>query len=112
VRTASRIDVPSTRTIASAGPVPVAGVAWAPDIGIERVELQIDDDPWVSAELSEPLSDDTWRQWQVMWDAPPGLHRLRVRATDRSGFTQPEAPRPVAPDGAEGWHTRRVTVEG
>jgi hypothetical protein len=110
VRTQSRIDVPNTRSLPGPGPVPIAGVAWAPNIGIETVEVQIDDDPWIPAELSEPLSGDTWRQWQVMWDATPGLHRIRVRATDRTGATQPETPRPVAPDGATGWHTRRITV--
>jgi DMSO/TMAO reductase YedYZ molybdopterin-dependent catalytic subunit len=110
VRTQSRIDVPAGRTLATPGPTPVAGVAWAPNVGIERVEVQIDDGPWIEAELSEPLSEDTWRQWQVMWDATEGLHRLRVRATDRTGATQPETPRPVAPDGATGWHTRRITV--
>jgi DMSO/TMAO reductase YedYZ molybdopterin-dependent catalytic subunit len=112
IRTQSRIDVPTSRTTLRPGPVPIAGVAWAPNVGIASVEVQVDDGPWQQAELSEPLSDDTWRQWLLMWDATPGLHRLRVRATDRTGATQPEGPRPVLPDGAEGWHTRRVTVEG
>ena len=112
VRTQSRIDVPTTRATLRPGPVPVAGVAWAPNVGIASVEVQVDDGPWQQAELSEPLADDAWRQWQYVWDATPGLHRLRVRATDRTGATQPEGPRPVLPDGAEGWHTRRVTVEG
>jgi DMSO/TMAO reductase YedYZ molybdopterin-dependent catalytic subunit len=110
VRTQSRIDVPTNGSTVRPGPVPIAGVAWAPDTGIERVEVRVDDGPWVPAQLSEPLSNDAWRQWVLTWDATPGLHTIRVRATDRTGFTQPEGPRPVAPDGAEGWHTRRVTV--
>ena len=110
VRTQSRIDVPTNGSTVRPGPVPIAGVAWAPDTGIERVEVRVDDGPWVPAELSEPLSNDAWRQWVWTWDATAGLHTIRVRATDRTGFTQPEGPRPVAPDGAEGWHTRRVTV--
>ena len=112
VRTQSRIDVPTSRSALRPGPVPVAGVAWAPNVGIAAVEVQVDDEPWQQAELSEPLSDDTWRQWLYLWEATPGLHRLRVRATDRTGATQPEGPRSVLPDGAEGWHTRRLTVEG
>jgi hypothetical protein len=44
------------------------------------------------------------------WDAAPGPHELEVRATDRSGYTQTEERRPVAPDGATGWHRVRVTV--
>jgi len=81
-------------------------------VGVAAVEVQVDYGPWQPAQLSEPLSDDAWRQWLFEWDATPGIHRLRVRATDRSGATQPEGPRPVLPDGAEGWHTRRITVEG
>ena len=110
VRTQSRIDVPANGTTVRPGPVPIAGVAWAPDTGIESVEVRIDDGPWVPAELSEPLSNDAWRQWVLTWDATPGLATIEVRATDRTGFTQPEGPRPVAPDGAEGWHTVRITV--
>ena len=40
------------------------------------------------------------------WDATPGEHRIRVRATDADGETQTEEERPPAPDGATGWHTR------
>jgi DMSO/TMAO reductase YedYZ molybdopterin-dependent catalytic subunit len=111
VRTQSRIDVPTGQSPLRAGTLPVAGVAWAPGIGIARVEVQVDEGPWVDATLSESLSDDAWRQWVVEWDADPGFHVVRARATDRSGFTQPSAVLPVAPSGAQGWHTRRVTVQ-
>lgn len=110
VRTQSRIDVPANGADLQPGPVTVAGVAWAPDVGITAVEVQVDDEPWRPADLSEPLADDAWRQWRIEWNATPGMHRLRVRATDGTGATQPEGPRPVMPDGAEGWHTRRVNV--
>ena len=55
-------------------------------------------------------SVDTWVQWSWRWDARPGEHTLQVRATDAGGETQPEQRRPVAPDGATGWHTVKVTV--
>ena len=93
-----------------AGPPGGGGVAWAPHRGVDRVEVQIDDGPWVEAELSAEISDNSWRQWKVDWDALPGRHRLRVRATDGEGVTQTEMRRPPAPDGATGWHTVQVTV--
>ena len=44
------------------------------------------------------------------WDARPGLHNLRVRATDNSGATQtPQRAYPV-PNGASGWDSVVVTV--
>ncbi|MGH8957789.1 MAG: molybdopterin-dependent oxidoreductase [Acidimicrobiia bacterium] len=108
IKTQSRIDVPR-RNIA-VGPVTIAGVAWAPNIGIEAVEVQVDNGPWTEAQLSEPLTADAWIQWQLEHDFAPGSHRIRVRATDRGGFTQTETPVPPAPNGAEGWHTVTVTA--
>jgi hypothetical protein len=35
----------------------------------------------------------------------PGSHRLVVRATDRSGYTQTAARADVVPNGATGWDT-------
>jgi DMSO/TMAO reductase YedYZ molybdopterin-dependent catalytic subunit len=110
IRTQSRIDTPRTGARVPAGPGVVAGVAWAPTRGIERVEVQVDDGPWRHADLGVALADATWVQWRVGWEATPGRHRLRVRATDANGATQPEERRPVAPDGATGWHTAEVEV--
>ena len=108
VKTQSRIDRPGTRL--DAGPTVIAGVAWAPRAGIDAVEVQIDDGPWQQATLAGDLGVDVWRQWWLAWDATPGRHRLRCRALDGTGAVQTEQRRPVAPDGATGWHTRMVTV--
>ncbi len=42
----------------------------------------------------------------------PGRHTLTVRATDGTGTTQPERRTATMPDGAQGWHSVVVTVEG
>ena len=111
VKTQSRIDTPRGQRV-TAGRIVVAGVAWAPHRGISRVEVQLGRDaPWVDAEMSEPLSDDAWRQWNVEWDATEGNHSVSVRATDGEGALQDEATRPPAPDGATGWHTVSVGVD-
>jgi DMSO/TMAO reductase YedYZ molybdopterin-dependent catalytic subunit len=112
IKTQSRIDVPRGGTKVDAGEVAVAGVAWAPGRGITKVEVQVDDGPWNEAELGPGLSDATWRQWVYRWDATPGDHKVRVRATDGDGETQTGDVAPVEPDGATGWHTRTVGVRG
>lgn len=108
VKTQSRIDRPGGSI--AAGPTVIAGVAWAPHSGIAGVEVQIDEGPWQQATLAGDLGVDAWRQWWLPWQATPGRHRVRCRATDAGGVVQTEERRPVAPDGATGWHTRTVTV--
>ncbi|WP_211262587.1 molybdopterin-dependent oxidoreductase [Nitriliruptor alkaliphilus] len=110
IKTQSRIDVPRHGASLAAGPVAVAGVAWAGDRGIERVEVSVDDRAWEQAELADELAPTTWRQWRLRWDAEPGEHTLRVRATDGTGETQTDQVRPPAPDGATGHHTIRISV--
>jgi DMSO/TMAO reductase YedYZ molybdopterin-dependent catalytic subunit len=108
IKTMSRIDTP--RVAAGHGRVAVAGVAWAQHKGIARVEVQVDDGPWQPAKLAAQDTIDTWRQWVYMWDATPGSHVLRVRATDKTGYTQTSDEAPPAPDGASGWHTVTISV--
>ena len=111
VKTQSRIDTPRSGTPVSAGQtVPIAGVAWAPDTGIETVEVQVDDGEWQEAELGESLGVNAWRQWLLPWEATEGRHLIRVRATDSSGYTQTPEPAPPAPSGATGWHQITVTA--
>jgi len=110
IKTQSRIDVPRARNRLTAGPVTVAGVAWAQHRGIRRVEVRVDDGPWREAELAPAVSVDTWVQWSWRWEATPGEHRLQVRATDATGDTQTEWRQDVVPDGATGWHEVRVKV--
>ena len=112
ILTQARIDVPQQGASVKGGMTAVAGVAWAPDRGIIKVEVQDDDHPWAAAELSTPISDATWVQWLYRWQATPGQHRLRVRATDGSGKVQDARVTRPAPDGARGYHTIGVTVEG
>jgi DMSO/TMAO reductase YedYZ molybdopterin-dependent catalytic subunit len=111
IKTQSRIDTPAQSAAFEPGPRQVAGVAWAPYRGISKVEVRLGEDTdWVEARLSEPLSDNCWRQWVVDWDAPAGTHRLQVRATDGEGEVQTDQVQRPAPDGATGWHTIQVSV--
>ena len=113
IKTQSRIDTPGDNERLSPGRHVVAGVAWAPTRGVSKVEVQLGEgQPWVEAELSQPLSENAWVQWKVDWDAEvEGRHVLRCRATDGEGNLQTEESAPPAPDGATGWHDRGVVVE-
>ncbi|WP_285113470.1 molybdopterin-dependent oxidoreductase [Leifsonia sp. fls2-241-R2A-40a] len=110
VKLSSRIDVPAAGRQVKAGTVAVAGVAWSQHVGVKAVQVRVDDGPWQDATLADAISADTWRQWKFAWDATPGSHTLRVRATDANGKVQTSAERDVVPDGATGLHTVQVTV--
>jgi DMSO/TMAO reductase YedYZ molybdopterin-dependent catalytic subunit len=110
IKTESRIDVPKPLAQVPAGRVPVAGVAWAPHRGISAVQVSVDNGPWHAARLAAADGIDTWRQWMWAWDATPGLHSLRVRATDGSGATQTSQEASPVPDGASGWDSVVVTI--
>jgi sulfite oxidase len=110
IKTQSRIDVPRRDEAVSPGDVVVAGVAWAQQRGIAKVEVRVDDGPWNEATLGERGSDDTWREWVYLWEATAGTHILTVRATDKTGYTQTESISRPDPDGATGWHSRRLRV--
>ncbi|TDD19060.1 oxidoreductase [Nonomuraea diastatica] len=110
IKTQSRIDVPKPADTLKPGRNTVAGVAWAQHTGVDAVEVRFDGGEWRQAKLAEVPGPDTWRQWSIDWDARPGEHRIEVRATDASGYTQTGELAPVAPDGATGWHTITVNV--
>jgi len=114
ILTQSRIDTPKPNaTLAAGTTVPIGGVAWAPDRGVQRVEVAIDGGEWQEAEISDPLNDATWVQWVLPWDAPAdgSEHEIKVRATDGSGEVQTSDVTPPAPDGARGHHTITVKVD-
>ncbi|WP_207225664.1 molybdopterin-dependent oxidoreductase [Blastococcus saxobsidens] len=110
IKTQARIDVPRAGGTVAPGRRPIAGVAWAPTRGIERVEVRIDDGPWREAELAESLDVDCWRQWYLPWEATAGRHRIAARATDGRGEVQTDQRTPVAPDGASGYPVVEVVV--
>jgi DMSO/TMAO reductase YedYZ molybdopterin-dependent catalytic subunit len=110
VRTMARIDVPRPLSTVDAGRIAIGGVTWAQHRGIDGVEVQVDDGPWRVARLGGAPTDDTWRQWVLAWDAEPGRHVIRVRATDSTGERQDFERRTPFPSGATGWHEVVVNI--
>ncbi len=112
IKTQSRIDTVEDGARLSAGKIPIGGVAWAPQRGIERVEVSTDGgESWNDARLAARLDEvDTWRQYIYDWDAKSGQYTLQVRATDGTGETQTATETRSHPSGATGYHTINLTV--
>ena len=75
----------------SAGTHRLRGFAYSPSGPVERVEWSADDGPWATARLIGTPSalPHAWARFELEWDATPGEHILRTRATDATGDTQP-----------------------
>jgi DMSO/TMAO reductase YedYZ molybdopterin-dependent catalytic subunit len=112
VNSTSVIDVVETGMLdAGNGSVPMGGIAYTGARGVSKVEVQVDDGPWMTAQLRDPgLSPLSWVQWRYDWPAQAGQHTARVRAYDGSGALQSVAVRGVRPDGATGIDQFSFTV--
>ncbi len=73
-----------------AGEQTLRGFAYSPHGPIRAVEWQADDGPWQPARILEPVLPLAWVRFELAWNASPGSHRIRTRATDQRGNTQPE----------------------
>ena len=85
----SAVELPWPATL-PAGSRTVHGRSWSGNGRITKVEYRIDDGPWRPARLEDPNEPLAWVRWSLEWDAPPGAHTLRVRASDTAGNTQPD----------------------
>ena len=112
IKTQSRIDLPKKDARVKVGePVSVAGIAWAPTRGIDRVEVKLGQDDWVECRLGQALGDESWVQWHREWIPDrTGTQTIQVRATDGTGTTQGGYRVGAHPNGAEGWHSVKVSV--
>jgi DMSO/TMAO reductase YedYZ molybdopterin-dependent catalytic subunit len=111
VRTQSRIDTVDPPPSAGAGSW-IAGVAWAGDRAISRVEVSTDGErSWRRARVRRPLSPVAWSQWAYRW-VPEGRGpaRLAVRATDGKGEPQTTQRKRPHPAGATGYHRVEIDV--
>lgn len=75
----------------SAGRQLIRGRSWSPFGAIARVQYSLDRGAtWQDARLREPNIPRAGVRWDFEWDARPGEHTIRVRATDDAGNAQPD----------------------
>jgi len=92
----------------------IMGAAWGAPIS--GVEVQIDEEPWQSATLTEEGGEFAWTFWTVDWGTPsPGEHSVTSRATAASGEVQPAPDVPLLTAKSTFWEsngqiTRQVRI--
>jgi sulfane dehydrogenase subunit SoxC len=68
----------------------LSGRSWSGYDAISRVEYSVGGGPWREARLFGENTPGAWARWSFEWDAKPGEHEVRVRATDNAGNVQPD----------------------
>ena len=68
---------------------PVQGVAFSGYAPIARVEVSLDGHNWLIADLDEVRDAHAWRTWRTQLLMTPGRQRIRARAFDAAGNSQP-----------------------
>lgn len=97
----------------------VMGAAWGAPVA--RVQVQIDDEPWMDTRLVSPQRERqhryAWKFWEFDWGNPTrGEHRVRSRAFDADGNIQPTQEDPSIANRRTYWEnngqiTRRVLIQ-
>lgn len=76
--------------IAAARAVELRGIAFSGGDGIAQVMVSSDDGAtWTAARLDADSGRYAFRRWRLAVNLAPGRHAVKVRATSRSGETQP-----------------------
>jgi len=98
--------------IATGNKSPIAGIAFAGDRGISKVEVSTDGgNTWQTTTIKDPLSSNSWVLWALDWiPQNKGKYNIVVRATDKAGILQTAEIRDNYPNGATGYHSVEENV--
>jgi hypothetical protein len=111
IKTTSIIYYPSDAAEIN-GPTPLAGVAFAGDRGISKVEVSVNGgNTWSEAVLKKPTSPYSWVLWAYDWTPiNKGAYTVVVRAYDGAGNVQDSQVSSSFPDGASGYNMIQLRV--
>jgi DMSO/TMAO reductase YedYZ molybdopterin-dependent catalytic subunit len=86
--------------------IPIAGVAFAGDRGISKIQVSTDEGAtWMDAKIKDPLSPYSWVIWATEINVTnKDNYKIIVRATDKMGKVQTGEVREPFPSGATGYH--------
>jgi hypothetical protein len=100
-----QLAAPSGITVGNKSPI--AGLAFAGDRGISKVEVSTDGgNSWEPASIKDPLSANCWVLWALDWvPKAKGKYNILVRATDGAGNMQTSEIRDNFPNGATGYYS-------
>ena len=91
-RVRSLITEPEGEACVPCGELAVRGVAWSGADPIARVELSVNGKKWQEARLLGEAKRHSWQRWEFITRVDqPEQYRIRSRATDTFGRTQPES---------------------
>lgn len=117
LRITSKVTTPTLRSDVPAGKVKIIGMAFSGAAGVDKVEVAIDEGSFQTAQIislndmiqnsphlnllqsTEQIKNlsqhpypfrGVWIRWEFDWDATPGAHKIRVKATDKRNNSQPE----------------------
>lgn len=92
--------------------IPIAGIAFAGDRGISKVEVSVDGGvTWKTTIVKDPLSKYTWVLWTSGFTAADkGDYKIIVRGTDKTGQIQTSELEEPFPNGAGGYNQVNISV--
>jgi DMSO/TMAO reductase YedYZ molybdopterin-dependent catalytic subunit len=91
MRVKSIITAPLDGERVGVGRTRVTGAAWTGTGTVSQLDVSIDGGTWQPARFTTEARPGTWRLWEAdVGVASAGEHRVRARATDTAGNTQPE----------------------
>ena len=82
----------------------ITGLAWSGRGKIKKVEISADGGKsWAEAELQEPVLSQSFTRFRIpwQWNGKPAI--LKSRATDETGYVQPERDKLIAERGRHGF---------
>lgn len=111
----ARLKSVTARVVSRGGRYQIEGAAWGGLI--DRVEVRVDDGPWISATITRGKEQDfAWKFWTLDWiGVRSGEHTITSRAVGRKGGVQPSADDPSLTKKHTYWEsngqiTRRIRI--